>query len=432
MPRPTCRCPLCGTTNTSKADLIKHVLEEVRKQVNYKCTRCGWKRPEREWSEFDSDRHVCCRDGKKYFVEVQYKTLEDVKIILSMTRDIHAREIDDVARQVDWCPPRNAWSAKRKRVSKPESRPKRTVLMSSPQRVFTTYKLSPISQPGSPRTPESHQSAPATKPKPDVAEPIPSDLTSEIGPAPMIALFEPGTVDAVMAEELIPANPSTSQATNVITNVEMSKAQTLPNSVPQVEAYDPTKPEMRCPEKRVDDEKPNPASGTDSGVDLPPVEPAPGPNQPPQLGEPEQPMAVTNGLEEFLLIQKPSISYPATGVAPCRRYSSDLLPYLPNCRTNVGVIPLSGETSYFTTPGGVKYMMFPTWHRATATVCVAMAPARNCSEACVFRDCPELSPYTPAIPADLDWIQTVRNGAQFVGQGTLLCPFNVDLEQAFK
>jgi hypothetical protein len=58
---------------------------------------------------------------------------------------------------------------------------------------------------------------------------------------------------------------------------------------------------------------------------------------------------------------------------------------------------------------------------------IAVAPAADCTEAAVFRDCPELAPYMPMLPSDLQWIQTFHRDVGIRVRGTLLSPGDEDL-----
>ena len=475
MPNRIFRCPLCGHCTGTKASLIKHCLEEVRTDVQYQCSRCQWKKPGHQWDLFNSGRHLCSTEGKHFTVEMHHKTLDEVKALLHISRDIHSREVDEVARQLDWRPPRNMWLHKRKHHAKPvQNQPtKMVVVINSPYKNLEEQRTAdPKQSEGSvqvdltsgasqdvreKKTRGAPSAYPVPRRRPAAAQSVPDSvaesgsselraLLEEIGPPPSIELEPPPpeeekigeTLDAQTTKALFPtaadeplpsfesfltpvhdsdqgAVPSPLQtqisaaigaSANPVQNCDVTRAQGAEPSVP---GYDPCNPGFAC---GTDQQQENALLASLSAF-VPSSVCVPGPSS-------------SSSSEST-----PSVA-PSSLWSPFVRYPNTLLPFLPDCRPQVGVVALSGGTSYFYTGEGEKYFMFPTIHRATGSICMAMAPARNCNEAAVLRDCPELSPYAPAQPADMDWVKTVRMGVPFRGTGTLLAPYHLCLEDALE
>ena len=54
-------------------------------------------------------------------------------------------------------------------------------------------------------------------------------------------------------------------------------------------------------------------------------------------------------------------------------------------------------------PDGALYIKMPAVHRATGQLVSMISPAENTYASSILRDMPELMPYRPVVPTDLDW-----------------------------
>ena len=477
MPKLTYRCPLCGLCFGTKTSLIKHCLEEIKSTVQYKCSRCHWTKPEKLWDVFDGPKHGCFKEGKTFRVDIQHKTLDEIKALLWISREIHSREVDALVNQLDWRPPRNYWATKRKRASHKKDEP------DQPRKMVVVINNSPFAaSPSQGETPQpypvarekhrhkSHgsKSKPATQSKP-VVQPKPvtksqsatnppkevpqpeataidamAQLLEEIGPTPDVELSCPptnSTLDQEAVKELFPTEsagviPPINSFLEDTVNCNNSAAAPAEPPVLASATVEVTVPVSTPP----DTSEPVPASGE---VVLPVNDFASvlgyDPANPSLTYIPTPVTATVSPASQTSASSSSSSSASASTTSnlpdlsrPYVRYPDSLLPYLPDCRKDIAVVALNGDTSYITTSSGEKYLSFPVWHRATGTLCFALAPARNYSEAAVFRDCPELAPYNPAQPDDLEWIKTIRHGISIPAKGTLLSPFKPALEEAIE
>ena len=95
----------------------------------------------------------------------------------------------------------------------------------------------------------------------------------------------------------------------------------------------------------------------------------------------------------------------------------------------VGIlVPLPG-TEYLANQDGERLMRFPAIHSATRGLVYVVAPALNSCEASVLRDCPELEPYQPTLPEDLDWPAQTHQGIRMASDMILMQGQAAELER---
>ena len=98
----------------------------------------------------------------------------------------------------------------------------------------------------------------------------------------------------------------------------------------------------------------------------------------------------------------------------------ELLSGLPSCEQSVSLFFPDCTTTYFKDAEGHLTMRIPAIHRQTGQLVYALAPAVNCTETMVFRDCPYLKPYASRVPL-CDQGGVMVQGAAFRSEGVLLC-----------
>ena len=105
---------------------------------------------------------------------------------------------------------------------------------------------------------------------------------------------------------------------------------------------------------------------------------------------------------------------------PNRGYPASVLASLPSCAESVSLFCPDSSTTYFLDYDKQLNMKIPAIYKATGQLVWAVAPAVNCTEAMVFRDCPYLEPYVPRVPM-CDQAGVMVQGAAFRSEGVLLC-----------
>ena len=101
-------------------------------------------------------------------------------------------------------------------------------------------------------------------------------------------------------------------------------------------------------------------------------------------------------------------------------YPPRILSSFPICRRRVKVLVPEVATQYLLGEDGSLQMRLPAMHRESQQLVWLEAPTVDCSEATVFRDCPEFEPYRPIVP-DCEWTARVQQGCTHTFTGALLC-----------
>ena len=122
-------------------------------------------------------------------------------------------------------------------------------------------------------------------------------------------------------------------------------------------------------------------------------------------------------------ISDPRLTHPNRGYPAC------VLASLPSCVGRVSLFCPDSSTTYFKDCDGQLNMKIPAILKVTGQLVWAVAPAVNCTEAMVFRDCPYLDPYVPRVPESSQRGIMVQ-GAAIRSEGVLLCGGNTALQFA--
>ena len=72
-------------------------------------------------------------------------------------------------------------------------------------------------------------------------------------------------------------------------------------------------------------------------------------------------------------------------------------------RSKIAVLIPDAHVTHFWSPNGSLYTKFPAVHHATGTLVYVVGPAVNSCVVSILRDMPELMPYKPEVPDDLEW-----------------------------
>ena len=92
------------------------------------------------------------------------------------------------------------------------------------------------------------------------------------------------------------------------------------------------------------------------------------------------------------------------------RYPDTWMSVCETDKSKIAVLVPDAHVTHFWSPTGSLYTRFPAVHPATSTLVYIVGPAVNGCVACILRDIPELMPYKPEVPDDLEWaVQLVQS-----------------------
>ena len=99
-------------------------------------------------------------------------------------------------------------------------------------------------------------------------------------------------------------------------------------------------------------------------------------------------------------------------------YPEELQNSFPNCQDQVTVWIPDASTQYIKVKNILR-MRIPAIHRRSKQLVWLEAPATNCTEATVFRDCPDFIPYRPQVPV-CRWTNMAKQGTTHILHGAVL------------
>lgn len=462
-------CPLCFRSVDSIVDLIRHSLNEIRLNVVYRCLECKRFRDRAHWSWFDGPAHSCFREKRSFTVNSEHHSLDDLKTALSLSHKIRAQEVDNIVKDMNWAPPRNPWLMKRKHHSVYQSHGKAYVLKhrddhrdsASRKQIRSVVvragddaqvkKTSVDPVPASREQPSGAQVGAASPLTDSNVSSARLNLDDELGTPPTAEVLEPPSFDTSLLfpdtlesatlgdldllnyeyhptplNELPPISSFLTPVTSTLTSIPASVGKSCSSEgAASVSGYDPERPEVSNPRVSRTPGGGNAITVTTatatttvpSLADRPITHPTRTVNQ----GPPDNPCStwippvpITLGIRDPRTVQS--------------RYPTEWTGSLPSCRGKCGMVCLSGDTTYFRTNSGEKYMQFLCVHRKTGSIVVMTAPAVNCTEDVVLRDHPELIPYAPGHPTDMEWVTTYRRDVAVRTRGILMIGNNDELE----
>jgi len=343
-------CPFCKIQKLTGEALAAHCLGEIRAQTSYVCSRCKYSKPRRRKDQLETDRHPCFANNLKFQVEPHSYTLEGIKALLK-PQGVTAYEVDQMAVEMSWQPPRNI----------------------------------PVTV--DPAVVKSRNTRPP---------PVRDALLGESGLNPKVRKVElPSTMVAKVPKVRGP--PSSCSSLGDPLGLAADYGFDVPEQVVHTTTADlPIINLVDLSAEMPDQPSQPPVMVVDALTQFANLATQQGTIEMPKDGEPSSQEKVyleTNyampGLDYKICDSRPIVPDWA------RDYHTDL--------STMGVVVPMERTEYFWNSKGVRYMRFPAVLKDTDTFVYVVSPAASACPETILRDCPVLTSYKPQTPASLPW-----------------------------
>jgi hypothetical protein len=435
-----------------------HGLEEIRRKVEYKCSRCGLVKDQAHRSMLQATEHACQKARKQFSVVAIKTSMEELKTMLKLGPKIDPKQVDDVIREVGWTHQTMVRPFKRRRSGEVAPNLRSVVGRPNPTQVPDSQATSakraktPSAAAGAPP-----QSSPESKNQ-QASSPAPSDWDEDPG----IELADPldlpppeskastttpvGRLDTQAPNEapvMIQTLPPMEAFLQALSNTEKVN-QLLPQGLTQEDArvvVTQTIPETAAQTllPLMEPEGAKPVMTVTTATNLPTTLTAPSFSLPVQGYDPLNPGLDFTGptwpgesLQSPVTgsTAEPLLSTPLTSFGSGWRSVRSTTSRHPYCRDRLGAIIMPSREAYFESPDGTCYMKVPLIHRATGAYVQVVAPAEDCDKAAILRDCPEFMDYDYHEPDDLIWADKTKHGRPVTMRATILYPSGTDLGDA--
>ena len=371
--------------------------------------------------ELYTSRHRCVRVCTPFTVNSVGTTLDELKTVLEISQRIPSRVVDEVVKQIEWTP-----TARRKKRGIPSPSPDPPTLVvkkvvreeqlskgRTSRRSRSSEKTVVVRKSVEPAGVGTQAAKPVSRTDSSSGQSTSEDSWADLGPEPQLcfSLEDPPETDQPVKDVRVPVVEANSLRVDFPTlnlrelaevdegNEEFwTGLRELPSLEPEVATEDTPKTPVK---KTV---RPSESTGATLGPDS----------------------GTTKVWPKLIPVDVP----PKAPKDPrlLRYYPVAMTKVMPNCRDQVSVFVITGATQFFAGPEGERFMKVPMIHNQTGAMAWAVAPATNCTEASIFRDCPEFSPYVPSIPTNVNWLDRVANGVQMGVEGLMLCSATPGLE----